>query len=42
MYVTTQELKSKEFMLNNENAKQKIYIKSTFILETALQKEHFQ
>ena len=41
MYTTTQELKSEEFTLNNENIKQEIDIKMTFILEITLQKEHF-
>ena len=40
-YAMTQELKSEEFTLNNENIKQEIDIKMTFILEITLQKEHF-
>ena len=41
MYATTKELKSEEFMLNNENIKHEIDIKLLFILEITLQKEHF-
>ena len=41
MYARTQELKSKELMLNNENIKQEIDIKLMFVLEITLQKEHF-
>ena len=40
-YARTRELKREEFMLNNENIKQEIDIKLTFILEIMLQKEHF-
>ena len=41
MYTRNKQLKSKEHSLNNENIKQKIDLKLTFILEIKLEKEHF-
>ena len=40
-YVTTETLKIKEFMLNNENVKPEIGILLSFFFEIKLEKEHF-